>query len=243
MTRLKFILFALLFSASASAGPLRFSAGLWDYKVTGHDVDNGVRRDFQRDLAVQPAGQLRLAAEYDWRESWYLDLAATYSTFGGDGSTTVQNGGGLLGIGSGSSTVTTTHADLRDVDFTARWPFEFGDFTFSPGLSLQKLDGEVLIEDRGNNTVSRQNVNEIFPQVHGELRWQPADRFSVSGVVQAISSGEQAAGEYRVLAGWQIYGPVLLQAGWQEKRYDLKQPRFEIHARLRGLLFQAGFLF
>ncbi len=243
MTRSRFIICALLFCAPVQAGPLRFSAGLWDYKVTGSDVDNGRRRDFQSDLAVQPAGHLRIAAEFDWRESWYPDLAASYSEFGGDGNTTATPGaGGFLGLGS-SSSVVTTKAELRDLDITVRWPLPLGPFTFSPGLSLQSLNGEVEIDDAANNTLTRQIVDQIFPQFHGELRWEPSEYFSLSGVVQAISDGEQAASEYRVLAGLQGLGPLLLQVGWQEKRYDLKQPGFEIHARLRGLLFQAGLIF
>jgi len=124
-----------------------------------------------------------------------------------------------------------------------RWPVRLGRFTLSPGLALQGLNGEVTVDDRGNNTLSRQKVDVVFPQIHGELRWQPYPRFGLSAVVQAISSGDQSAAEYRVVAGWQVLGPLLLQLGWQGKRYDLQQTNSEIHARLNGALFQAGLIF
>lgn len=240
MTHLRFIALALLFCGHAQAESLRFGAGIWDYEVTGSEVDNGVRRDFQRDLDVRPGSKTRVALEFDWRKAWWPDLAATYSEFGGDGDVSGQNGGSLFG---GGTSGVTTRAELRGIDFTARWPLPLGDFTFSPGLSLQKLDGEVVIEDSANNTVTRQALDEIFPQIHGELRWEPLDWLSISGVVQAISDGEQSANEYRVLAGVQVFGPLRLEAGWQQKRYDLQKPQFEIHTRLSGALFQAGLAF
>lgn len=128
MSCFRFIWLALLFSGSATAGPLRFSAGLWDYEVTGYEIDNGVRRDFQRDLAVQPGSNLRLALEFDWREDWWPDLAASYDEFGGEGRVSTPNGGGLLG--GGATTITSTRADLAALGLVARWPLPLGDFTF-----------------------------------------------------------------------------------------------------------------
>ncbi len=242
MNRPGFFVLALLFCATATAGPLRFGAGLWDYEVTGNDVDNGVRRDFQSDLAVQPTAKMRLALEFDWRDAWFPDLAATYSEFGGEGNVAGETGDGLLGLGGGSAGV-ETRAELRNMDITLRWPLAIGAVTFSPGLSLQKLDGEVTIEDPANNSHTRQELDEIFPQLHGELRWEPTDWASLSGVVQAIASGDQAANEYRIMAGVNLFSALRIEAGWQQKRYDLKQDDFELHARLRGLLFQAGLTF
>lgn len=234
---------ALLFCAPAQAGPVRFSAGLWDYAVSGYEVDHGIRRDFERDLAVKSDPRLQLALEYDWRESWYPDLAARYSQYGGDGRVTTSGatGGGLLS--GGGAAVINTRADLTDIDITARWPLELGSVLFSPGLTLKRLSGEVVIEDGARQTTTTQRLDEIFPQFHAELYWNLHPRFALSATVQAVAYGENAANEWRALAVWQVYGPVQLQAGWQEKRLDTRQPDLELHARLRGLLFQAGLIF
>lgn len=239
--RLSGFIALLLMTASASASEVRLGLGGWDYDLSGHYNDRLRDRDFERDLAVQPRDQASISLDYEWGEG-RPDLAAAFVQIGARGRSqeSVPVGIGPIVIGSTPATLESV-GDFNDLEFSARWPLSRGSLRFSPGLVLKHLKGQIQVfED--DVEVSRQDADVWVPQPLVRLDWTPSRYFRVSASVQGIAYDGDRAQEWQSSAELTL-GALLVQAGWQEKRYRIRDDDSELDARLRGPLFRAGLSF
>lgn len=239
MRILRFTVLALAW-LPAVAAELRLSVGSWQPDVQGHYRDNDSAYDFERDLAVRARKQGHVALEIQRKTG--ADVALAYTRIATRGRNTVSSGVPTLPLLSGSGTTTLdSTADFDDLELLARWPLSRGTLRVSPGVAIKHLEGQVLIFESGTE-VSRDDVDVWFPELHLHADWRPWPALRFSAGVQGLAYDGDRAREWQALADVTL-GALRIEGGWQEKRYDLRDGDNELHARLRGPLFRAGFAF
>lgn len=226
---------------AAPAAEFRAVFGHWRYDLTGHVIDRDQTYDFDRDLDLRTSGRRSLLLDYDTKAGW-PDFALSYSQFGAQGerSDTGTVGIGPIPIGSETRRL-AADADFDDYDLTARIPWRWGGATVSLGLSVKWLRGDLVIDDSNEPAPSRQNYDEVFPELHLQLRWPLTRYLTLAGAAQGIQYQGSKATEYRAALELRLR-KLLLEFGWQEKHYEITLDNYRLDARLDGALLRAGFL-
>lgn len=235
---------ALAWCGSATAAEFRASYGSWRYDINGTVTDRDRVYDLQDDLALQTSGRRTLLVEWDTPSGWWPDLAVSLSDLGGSGQAEYQTlTFDLFGnpIGTEDQTIQAA-ATFDDYDVTARYPFAVGAAAFALGVTVKKLSGTVVIDDSGNPPPSRQDYDETVPEAHASLRWTLGKRVAILGTLQGIQADGNRALEWRAGAELRL-GALLVEAGWQERRYNITLDDYALDARLGGALARAGFVF
>jgi len=236
---------ALACCATATAAQeFRAGYGSWRYEISGTVTDRNRTYDLQQDLELEPAGRRSVMVDWDTPSGWWPDWSVSFSQVGGAGDAAYQSIQlDLLGNPVFQDETITASADFDDFDVTARYPFRLGPFQAAAGLVVKRLRGTVLIDDSGRDPPeTRQEYDETVPELHGQLRW-PLARWLVASVAgQGISYDGNRALEWRAGAEL-LLGPLRLEAGWQEKRYEVRLTDYALDARLDGALARIGFVF
>lgn len=228
----------------AAAPEFRVGYGGWRYEISGTVTDPNRTYDLREDLALETSGRRSILVEWDTPSGWLPDLAFGFTDLGASGyreeTFTVFD---LLGNPVGSQTESVAaSADFDDFDLTARYPFGLGPLQLSAGLTLKRLRGDVVIDDSTQSGPTYQRYDETVPEVHAGLRWPLAGWLALVGSGQGIRAGDSSALEWR--AGAELrFGVVLLEAGYQVKRYDIDIGDYALDAQLDGALARAGFAF
>jgi outer membrane protein len=236
---------AALLASSAATAEFRAGIGAWRYDLTGTVTDRGQTYDFERDLEIQASGRRSVLIEWDTGPGLWPDLAVSLSALGAAGrheeTFTLFD---LLGNPVGSQTESVSAAaDFDDYDLTARYPFDWGALRFAVGLTAKRLRGTVLIDDSSNPPPSQQNYDETIPEVHAQVRVPLGKAFVLGASAQGIEAGGSSALEWRAALELRLLAPLLVEVGWQEKRYNIQLDSYALDARLGGALLRAGFFF
>lgn len=234
---------ALACCAGATAAEFRATVGQWRYDLAGTVTDRGRTYDFQRDLALQTAGRRSVQLEWDTGPGPWPNWSASFAQLGaaGEREETFTLFFGGIPVGSQTESVAAS-AEFDDVDLTARYPFSLGALQMALGLTAKRLRGEVLIDDSTQSGPSRQQYDETVPQLHAQLRWPLGKGLVLAAAGQGIEHDGSNALEWRAAAEIRWLAPLLLEAGWQEKRYDLNLGSYALDAQLDGAVLRAGLL-
>ena len=236
---------ALAWCAPLAAAPeFRVGYGAWRHEVSGTVTDANRTYDLQEDLALETSGRRSILVEWDTPAGWFPDLSASFTQLGASGyreeTFTVFD---LLGNPVGTQTESiAASADFDDFDLTARYPFGLGPLALSAGVTVKRLRGDVRIDDSTQDAPSHQSYDETVPELYAGLRWPLGQRLTLVASAQGISAGDSSALEWRGGAELRL-GVVLLEGGYQVKRYDIDLGDYALDARLDGALVRAGFAF
>ena len=228
----------VLCAPAAYATEFRATLGGWGYHFDGKVDDRGTRYDFQDDLELQPRRRRSAAIEFDTGKGWWPDFAASASQLGADGHHTETTTVGPIT----DTRVITTDARFDNYDLVARYPFRLGPLRASAGLALEHLRGEIRIEDSADARVRQERYDEVFPQLHAQLRWRVAGMVLVA-TGQGVEYDGSRALEWRANAEIRWLQPLLVEFGWQEKRYRIDLTEYSLDARVSGALVRIGFLY
>jgi hypothetical protein len=223
------------------AAEFRVGLGGWRYDLSGFVTDRGETFDFENDLGLQASGRRSLLLEFDTKEGW-PDFAASFSQIGAQGERTGPCTAGVAQcLIDPEPRRLATDTDFRDYDLAARVPLRVGGAVVSFGLAVKQLRGNLVIDDSDEPAPRRQDYDEVFPELHVQLRW-PLSRFlTLAGAVQGIEYNGSKAVEYRAALELRVL-KLLVEAGWQEKRYEITLDNYRLDARLDGTLLRFGFL-
>lgn len=230
-------------TAAFAAPEFRAGYGSWRYDLSGTVTDRGRTYDLREDLELESSGRRSVLVEWDTGAGWWPDLALSFSQLGAAGrheeTFTLFD---LLGNPIGTQTESiTASADFDDYDLTLRYPFGLGPVQCAAGITVKNLRGEVLIDDSTNPPPSRQEYDETVPEVHVQLRWPLGQHLVLAAAGQGIEYDGSSAAEWRATAEVRL-GPLLLEGGWQSKRYDINLDGYALDARLDGALARVGFV-
>lgn len=228
------VLSGAILAGPATAGEIRATVGGWQYGLSGSATDAGTVYDFERDLGVGKDSGRSVQLAWDTGPGWWPDLEFTYSGIKAGGTRTFTSP-----PLPGSRTLAVA-ADTVDLDLTARYPLYWHDLSTSIGLSLKRLAGDIRIDDSDQPQPSRQRFNEFIPQGQLQFRWD-LSRFLVLGATaQGIAYQGDHAVEWRAGSELRLFDPVLVDFGWQDKRYKLTAGDYALDARVRGLYLRVG---
>lgn len=229
---------ALLGTPCAQAAEFRATLGGWGYHFDGKVDDRGQRYDFQDDLELNPRRRRSVALEWDTRPGWWPDLAASYSQMGADGDHTES-----VTFPVPATRTITTAASFDAWEIVARYPFRLGrSGRLSLGVALQQLRGDLIIDDSEDPPPRRERYDELFPQLHAQLRWRLGP-LALVATGQGIEHDGSRALDWRGVVELRALEPLLLEFGWQEKRYEISLTDYALDTRLRGALVRVGFLY
>lgn len=234
----------LAWCPSLAATPeFRAGYGSWRYELSGTVTDRDRTYDLQDDLGLETSGRRSVLVEWDTPPGWWPDLSASFTQLGASGyreeTFTLFD---IFGNPVGSQTESiAASADFDDFDLTLRYPFSLGSLGVSAGVTIKRLRGDVLIDDSTQSSPSYQSYDETVPQVHAGLRWPLAQWLALVASGQGIQAEGNSALEWRGGAELRL-GPLLVEAGYQAKRYDINLGDYALDAQLDGALARAGFV-
>lgn len=229
---------------NASAAEFRIGAGAWNYDLTGTVTDNGRTYDFEKDLALETSGRTSATLEWDTSPGWYPDIAASYSHMGAHGSHTETTVIVINGIPIGSVTRTVVAAaDFYDSDVALRYPWTWGGTRLTGGLVAKHLKGRVDIADSSQSQAIHDHYDEWIPEVQLGLRRPLGSWLTLAGTAQGVEYQGNKAYEWRALAEVRVLKPLILEGGWQSKRYRIDVDGYALDATVSGALLRAGFAF
>jgi hypothetical protein len=228
----------------AAAGELRVVAGQWNHEVSGSVTDQGERLNFQDDLGLKTQRHGSTQFEYRGAGGLWPDWALAFTQVGARGRYEETHTLFVGPIPVGSETVRRdTDGRFDDLELVLRYPLGGRNSALSAGLTLKHLKGEILIfeDDREDR---REQYDEIFPLLHLQAR-RPFLRpwLALSGSLQGLRYQDNAAREWRVAAEAQLFSRLLLELGWQEKRYRIDAGSYALDARFAGPLIRGGWMF
>ncbi|HUS24571.1 MAG TPA: hypothetical protein VM369_06450 [Candidatus Binatia bacterium] len=235
----------LLLVTAGTHAEVRLSAAGWRDDLSGRVDRDGQTLDFERDLDAQADAARGLRAEWDTGR-WWPDLSA--ATVRSRGSGHVSRSGplsfGPIVIPGSATTQIDTDASYDDTELAARWPLAWGPLRVSLGLAAKWLDGEVRITDTSDGSTSRQRYRILFPEAHTVLAWRVWPGLQAEGVAQGLSYRGDRAMEWRALLRVTRLAPLLVEGGWQQKRYRVvDDDGAVVDARLAGPWLALGLAF
>lgn len=232
-------------TAPASAHEFRAAYGDWAFDVSGTATNRNRAYDFERDLAAHRAGGLSLQVAWDTGPGWWKpDLSFSHSRIGVEGSHSETGPTGSLPPLPQTGTVNlAVDSDFTDQELVLRYPLNSGPVKVSPGLAAKRLKGTVRITDSRQGQASRGDYDEVFPEAHLGVRWTIAHWLVMEAVAQGIQYNDATASDFRAAIELHPIGPILIEAGWQQKHYDFSANGDALDVTLQGALVRAGFLF
>jgi hypothetical protein len=233
----------LAWAPALASAEVRVELGAWHYDVAGTVTDKGKTYDFDRDLNLQPSGRGNLVVAWDTSPGWWPDWSASYTKFGARGHHVE-----VTTIGTPPLQITRTDtidatANLRDYDVAATWPMHAGALALSAGLAVERLAGDVTIDDTSNPPPSHETYGQTFPELRLGARMPLGGSFALDGAAQGVSYGGNRAVEWRAGAELRLFQRLLLSAGYQVKRYKVDLSSYKLDARLSGALVSVGWVF
>lgn len=229
----------------ATAQEFRAAYGLWAFDASGTATESNRKYDFERDLAAHRAGNRSLQIAWDTGSGWWKpDLSLSHSQIGVKGSHSETGPTGLPPpLPQTGAVDLAIDSDFTDQELVLCYPLNSGPIKVSAGVAAKRLKGTVLITDSRQGQASRGDYNETFPEAHLGVRWTIASWMVLEAGAQGIQYNDATASEYRAAIELRPIGPVLLDAGWQQKHYKFSGNGDALDVTLQGALVRAGFLF
>ncbi len=236
MTRAALLVLLWLSMASARAAVPQASVfvGGWAYDISG-TYTNTSRLDLEDDLGLRSTARQNYAlALMPGDESWWPAIEFDYVRIAADGQqrfTTLP----IAGVpGTAAETVVDDRTNVNDFELTLRYPYRLGAFTLLGGFTVTHLDGSITAADENNGQQQTQKISETFPLVSIGLEWQPVEslRLSLSG--DYIRYDGNSADELEARLLWKLLGPLGLELGYRQRRYDLSDSVNQLDARVAG---------
>lgn len=237
------VLAALCCLPQLARAEFRADFGAWRYDLSGQVTDGGNTYDFDRNLELKPSGRSSAHLAWETGPGAWPDWSASYAKFGATGhhveTFTVTNP--PLPPVQQTVTIDAT-ADLSDYDVAMSWPVHAGSLATGLGLAVKRLSGVVVIDDSSNPPPRHEHYSETFPELYLGLRLPLGSALALTGAAQGVSYGGNRAFEWRAGAELRLFTHLLLEAGYQVKRYKIDLDNYKLDARLSGALVRAGWV-
>ena len=241
MRRALLAMWSLFCVPTAQAEVARFSGfiGGWAYDISGR-YTNTSELDLQDDLALMTTARQSYALAYrPARLGWVPALELDYIRIAADGEQRFQNLPGtpldpLAGLLVPAETVVEDRTSVNDFELTARWPWQRGAFRLLGGLTVRHLDGFVRVADESSGQQQTQPIKETFPLLSLGLEWQPVQslRLSLSGDYVRYDGNQADEIDARIV--WKVLGPIALEGGYRQRRYQFVEPMNALDAKVAG---------
>lgn len=242
MKALRLAAFSLILTLPFPAFAEHFYLGYdyWDYRVSGNYQDSSGNYDLGSGFDPSNSSRAMYRLRWDTGPGWWIpDLAASYGRIEVSGQKNVSTNTGIGPIPITVNSTADVYANVRDLDVTARWPWQFGWGRLSLGVTGKQLRGSVLITDTTSSTQSRESVDVTFPMAHAFLEIPIGSRLrlGVGGDWAALNGDE--ADNMVAMVRFKLIGPLDLTGGWQSKHYKVTSSGdYRLDTRLQG--WQAG---
>jgi hypothetical protein len=226
----------LLLSASSQAWYGGLWITEWDPDYAGHVVDAGERLSFDSDLGLRPrrGSGFRLSLGHEAARIWWPEAVweRTPLRASGEGSLRNDISLGPIVLLPGTTRV-ISDVDLRDDAVLLRWPITLGRMSWSPGLALRSLSGDIdIVEDGGSRR--RERVSAVAPMVYLAAATASDAALMLELDGSYVRYGGDRGYDWRASLWWNALKPFSAGLAWQVKRYDLSTSGVDINARISG---------
>jgi hypothetical protein len=243
MKKLRFLpifLATLASSPAFAADQFYLGYSYWDYNVRGQYDRGGSSYALGDNYDPSNSSRALYRLRWDTGHTWWIpDLAASFGRIEVNGQQNVSKNTGL-GVVSSTANAST---NIRDLDITARWPWQLGWGRLSLGMTGKQLRGDILIRDNLANGTQTERIDATFPMAHAFLEVPLGSRLRVgAGGDWAALDGDQADNIVG-MARLKVIGPLDLTGGWQRKHYKVHNNDYHLDARLQGWQFGAELAF
>lgn len=247
MKILHYILIATALTLSAPAMAMatdQFYLGYsyWNYKVSGQYEDDGSGYTLNKGFDPSNSSRSMFRLRWDTGPGWWIpDLAASFGRIDVNGQQAISTNTGIgpIPITINSTAVVTTH--VRDLDVTARWPWQFGWGRLSLGVTVKQLRGDILINDSAAGQTT-ESVNAVFPMAHAFLEVPIGSRLRIGVGGDWIAAEGDEADNIVAMARFKVIGPLDITGGWQSKHYKVRDD-YLLDAKMQGWQFGAELAF
>lgn len=228
---------ALTLSAPAMATD-QFYLGYsyWHYKVSGAYQDSNSNFDLGNDFSASNSSRALYRLRWDTGPGWWIpDLAASFGRIEVSGEKNISSSAVIGPIPIQINSTANVHTNVRDLDVTARWPWQFGWGRLSLGITGKQLRGNILVTDSAATPPqTNESINALFPMAHAFLEIPIGSRLriGIGGDWAALDGNE--ADNLMAMARLKVIGPLDLTAGWQSKRYKVREDDYTLDSRLQG---------
>jgi hypothetical protein len=215
----------------------QFSLGYsyWHYNVSGHYQQDGSDYNLGSGFNASNSSRALYRLRWDTGPGWWPDLAASYGRIEVSGQKNVSTNVGVGPIPIPINSTANVYTNVRDLDVTARWPWQLGWARLSLGITGKQLRGDVLISDSATGSAqTRERVNTMFPMAHAffEVPIGSRLRIGVGGDWAALDGNE--ADNIVAIARLKVIGPLDLTGGWQSKHYKVRNDSYRLDTHLQG---------
>jgi hypothetical protein len=205
----------------------------WNYKVAGEYQSGGSAYDLGNGFDASRSSRGLYRLRWDTGPGWWRpDLAASFGRIEVSGQRNITSSGNIGPIPVQGNSTAEVDANVRDLDATARWPWQFGWARLSAGLTLKQLRGDVLVTDSAAQR--REPVNALFPLLHAFLEVPIGSRLRIGVGGDWIEGKGNEADSIVAIARLKLIGPLDLTGGWQRKRYKVRTNDYLLDSRLQG---------
>lgn len=227
------VVFAVLFCGPAGASEIRAALGGWHFDVAGAVHDGTLNYDFEDDLNLKSQGEFHLELEWRAPEGWWPDVVLSWSSSKATGGQVFPGAPPLI-----EDRTLSADADTSELDVTLRYPINWDALRFSAGLNLKRVASDIRIEDSAEDEPTDEKLNLVFPQAHVAARLPLGELFALSATFQGVKFQDNTAYDVRAGVEFLLFDPILVEAGWQRKRYDVSDGSYALDATLDGLLLR-----
>lgn len=240
-------LLGLLWSALvpvAEAGSYYATSGGWVYDVKGR-VQLNEPLDLQRDLHLRTTDKGEFTLGYiPEKLGWIPGLDLGYVHLAAEGEQTVGRPVQFGPLSIGQASVVATSAAIDDIDACIRWPYVWANASASAGVTVVRLNGNVVVADTNTGQQNNQPIDEIFPLLSLAGSYRPIDNLRLSARGDYIQYSGNTAHTLEAGAFYKFLGPVGFEVGWRQRRFKINNPNgYNFDARLSGARIALRFEF
>lgn len=226
-------------TATADIVGLGANVSYWDSGLSGKAATNGDQVDVENDLDLSSDGNANLSAYLEHPLPLLPNVRLSYVS-------TEHTGTGNLGltfdsIGAGADV--RSDLDLSQLDLTLYYEILDNWVNLDAGLTVRKLDGELLVQEIGGTQASETDIDAVVPMGYLAARFDlPFSGVSAGAEGNFISFDGDSVYDVTAYGQYEI-SLLQLRAGYRQMAIDYEDGNDRLDIELDGPFISAGVTF
>ncbi|WP_166259487.1 TIGR04219 family outer membrane beta-barrel protein [Marinobacter salicampi] len=226
-------------TASADIVGLGANVSYWDSGLSGKATTNGDQVDIENDLDLSSDSNANLTAYLEHPLPLLPNVRLSYVS-------TEHTGTGNLGVrfdSIGAGADVRSDLDLSQLDLTLYYEILDNWVNLDAGLTVRKLDGELLVQEIGGTQASETDIDGVLPMGYLAARFDlPFSGVSAGAEGNFISFDGDSVYDVTAYGQYEI-SLLQLRAGYRQMAIDYEDGNDRLDIELDGPFISAGVTF